>query len=859
MLSFLRETLLFAEKRLRIISRNSAKHQREGTMRKLFFGYGQIVMIGAVVSAGLVGYFAPAVDALQWPLSIQSVEASYSDETYPCLGWYQQVTLKGEGTIQACVTGGSVKLARYYPVNSGGVHYAIQFSSDPMFYGLDACGVHGCTLSADGEMFVAFEWITSTEHRAQVYKNFVSRLTAYTPESGEGKRYRLPPQPDMIIAHPNGSPLFAASSAISENGRWVAIELKSYGTVLIDMNTLDIRRILAPGATYGLTSDPTVEMAVTNDGTQIAVMGNRTMTAVVRVDSSCGDRLTLVTGHAYQGAVTPCTLEGFDIDALITNFRWAGHPVFNAPGNMLSFMVHDRFGATRRIIARGTDFPSTPTTLAMAVGDSFTSGEGETNDAYYVGTASNACHISTRSYPYLVGNSWHASTNNVACSGATIANILTDSKKGGAQIEQVTRAQPKVLLVGIGGNDAGLMGKLSACVTLDTCEWARSEEARARSAKEIKMLYPKLRSLYAQLQVQSGAEIIVVGYPYIVNTESCSDGVDLLFNADERQFMEEALRYLNAVIKRAANDSMIRFVDTSEAFAGNKLCDSTDSPAMNAIRLGDDIAPIKNIPGLKIVGAESFHPMPFGHELISRQITTQYPTMYDVGRCLECGYVGSAPEPRAYWGASSSIAAAGTQQSMDFLEKDTANTSYAISVAKGSFKPYEKVAIEVHSTPIALGKVESAADGSIAGTVTLPVDLGHGMHSVHLKGLSSTGESIEYYDFVSIEPVDTSGGLGHEEVEPNAGDSVYASAVRDDDSTQPQSLQASAEQQNNTLGVIDNKFGEKDGESANNTLHSISFAGDFTTWLALTACAITVLNALYSIYHAKKMSREPGG
>lgn len=822
-------------------------------MRKLIFKYVWVTLVGLVASVPVALFSGHSTYALEWPITSQSFPIDYQDETDPCLGWTQQVTLSGEGVVQACVSGDSVKLAQYYPINGGGMRYAIQFQSDPLFYGLDACDVYGCSLSSNGETFVELQWISSTGRRAQVYKNFITSITPYIPASGAGKRYRIPPRPDIVIEHPNNSPLFAVSSAVSNNGRWAAIELKSYGTVLVDTKTLDVRRIIAPGATYGLTSDPKVEMAISNDGSQLVVMGYRTAATLVQIDAVCGDRLTLTSEYAYQGAITPCSSKNLEANAHIANYAWAGHPVFAMGDDALSFVVYNRQSEARKVIVRGSGFPVSPVVQVMAVGDSFTSGEGETDDVFYIGALESKCHTSRRSYPYLVGRVWGVATLNTACSGAVIDDVLEDGKKGGAQIKSVFHAQPRVVFIGIGGNDAGLMGKLSACVALDTCEWAKTSDARARAAKEIKALYPRLRSLYSQIRLASGAEPLVVGYPYIINVDDCRDGAGVLFDAEERRFMQEALKYLNAVIKRAAHDSGIRFVDMSEAFQSNKLCDATETPAMNAIRFGDDIAPIKIFPAVKVIGAESFHPTPFGHELMSRQITTRNSTMYSIESCSDCTYIGAAPQPSVYWGEASDIASVRIQQRREFAQKKELSDEYEISLADGSFKPFQQVAIEIHSDPVSLGVVQSSATGGVATTVVLPKNIEPGVHSIHTFGTSLSGEPVEYYDFVSV--VADPQGVAYTQ----SNQLPSASKVESAEQVNIKSAEL-LQQDSEARLVLGRETTVANGVSQKtNHINARNVPVNISSMLTIIALTLTVLNVAYFIYSRRKMSKEPGG
>lgn len=814
-------------------------------MWKQILQHSALILPGLVVAVLVVLATSQTVFAFESPISIQTMEGRYIYDTHPCPGWNQQISVSGEGVIQACVTGEKYKLARYYPAN-GGVGYALQFPYDPLFYGLDACGVAGCVLSAGAETFVRYERATSTGYRAHIYKDFVVNLEKYIPSTGSGFRYKPAKPPNITITHPNGTNLFVAASAVSVNGKWVAIELKSYGILLVDVSRGDVRRVVAPGATYGLMSDPTVEMAITDDGRSLAVMGARTGTRIVRVDATCGDRFTLATGYSYQGAVTSCETIPIDTGQLMDNFQWAGHPSFDTTGQVLSFLAHDRSGAVQQVIVRSSGFPSASATELVAIGDSFTSGEGETDDSHYLGSSKNPCHVSRRSYVHGVGDIWRVATLNAACSGARIDDILHNDKQGQAQLDRVSMLRPRVILLGIGGNDAGLMGKLTSCVAPGTCEWALAGKSRRQAAEEIRSLYSRLRTLYGKVRATSGSELLVVGYPQIITVSpTCPGVVGVLLDTEERQFMQEALRYLNAVIKQAATDEGIRYVDLSESFSGHKLCENTETPAMNAVRFGDDFSPIKNVPQLKIIGAESFHPTPFGHRLHVGQITSQFPSLFSISSCSTCIHSGRPPEPTSYWKYDESLSI--IQRSERFVEETNENRVYTITMPAGSFAPNDIVTVEVHSKPEILGTRTATAIGALNVEIVLPAHLEQGVHSIHLFGTLPTGGKIDYYDFATVPGVVPEA--------PYLVDGVNGSLVWVDHEPEYSTFESSPRQRSAVLGSRTPTV----SRSLDKAVNADTKQSDHTLILVIILGVTAAGNIGLFVYHRWKMSHYSSG
>jgi hypothetical protein len=225
----------------------------------------------------------------------------------------------------------------------------------------------------------------------------------------------------------------------------------------------------------------------------------------------------------------------------------------------------------------------------LAMGDSFTSGEGDLQggDWYEPGTDEqgnkdtfenrNLCHLSRRSYPYLLakqlgyldGNLSSPITpednglfHSVACSGAVIHNVIGGSENGLIdylanendhnkadnqfgnfyqgdlgrwqpgrikQLDTLEKAvfggyslpetKPEVITIGIGGNDAGFGDSIKACAMPGTCKRAvEGSDDASNIAIGIMRLKPKLIETYNSIQESSPqSRVYVHGYPVFVS------------------------------------------------------------------------------------------------------------------------------------------------------------------------------------------------------------------------------------------------------------------------------------------------------------------------------------------------------
>jgi lysophospholipase L1-like esterase len=183
----------------------------------------------------------------------------------------------------------------------------------------------------------------------------------------------------------------------------------------------------------------------------------------------------------------------------------------------------------------------------------------------------------------------------VACSGATTKDIIGDNKDYSGQNNRlgigglamgdsdinlaktfarynfvqgriyqetfVSWYDPKVITIGVGGNDVDLVGKLKACIGIDTCDYAGDSNKKAQVANEIKSFYPRLVETYKKLHSDSpSSKIFAIGYPRMIQEDGyCDISLRKLLDYDEREFMNEAILYLNQVTEAAAKTAGIKY------------------------------------------------------------------------------------------------------------------------------------------------------------------------------------------------------------------------------------------------------------------------------------------------------------
>lgn len=699
-------------------------------------------------------------------------------------------------TKMVCMsTGDKTRFGVYY--NGRTFTAVVGFLYDSKMYKVNgACTRYdSCTYLPGSDTLVTKQYLMNGYvHSLVVYRNFTRRLTLYTNASLPISQYNFDTSnPDYIFQSANDFAWPVGGIGASNNGQWLAIEFRQRGIGLLNVETLEMRRISNMAFSYGAGYDPASELSVSNDGKHVAIMGMNSGLTVSDITSSCGDEATDSRMESNSPIAQPCAVAQVSTGEFIHNFVAAVHPIFNDDGGELSFYAASRGGESLDVSLRAAGYDSKKLSY-LALGDSFTSGEGETDDKYYLQGTNDEfekCHVSFRSYPFLISDFMKIDPldmASVACSGAETKDIIGDDASYLGQGERlgekymklddieitlaqneakrsflpgrvhqesfVKKYQPKVITVGIGGNDAGFMSKLKACLGLDTCGWASNSKDKEQTAVEIKSLFSTLVNTYQEIHNASpNSKIYVIGYPRIIDAnEKCSLLNGYLLDGTERQFMNEGITYLNQVIAAAAQASGVKFIDTEDSYGDQVLCGKSKPSAMNAIRLGDDGAIYEKLGWFKPVGNESFHPNSLGHAFTSNSINNSVSdlTAYDYcsdGSVMCPDSTSIAPEPSSYWIPDVNHNYPDQKVANYISDKDDASDSLhkRISLDSNSLTPNSFVDVEITSDPISLGKFTADNDGSLNIDINLPADLDEGYHTIHLYGTSYSGESIELY------------------------------------------------------------------------------------------------------------------
>ncbi len=614
--------------------------------------------------------------------------------------------------------------------------------------------------------------------------------------------------------------------SFSNNGRYGLIQLSKRSLARIDLQTKE----LTPFYNNTFSNSNGLYLSISNDGRYASYYRSGQLKVF--------DLANCTTSYAYgswpsSGSLSNsgCTSSDYysNVHASYPNLLFISRLRFSPNGAQLSVDVgvQDATFYWKRLLISPTDYVSQAQGY-LAMGDSYSSGEGDTRggDWYEPGTdeqgnkdtfaGRNLCHLSRRSYPYLMAvDLGYLVTNSttpladglfhsVACSGAKIHNViglLGEKQDDGTPIDfaftdnqyrysdasflktwqpgatkqtnfvfdsllpnadERPNMVPEVITISIGGNDAGFGQKLLSCLMPGTCEFAISEDSRAQVAIELASEKPNLVRTYKTLKDSAPeARIYAIGYPMFVQSASGTCASNVHLDEDERFFIASATQYFNLIIKSAAKEVGVNFVDIQDILAGTNLCSGAteDVVTVNGITAGNDISLSPVDSGIfkyglcivrECVGSETYHPNFRAQELYKTNILSSTSNLTSANPDPETNYT---PTPSDYFGVKA-ISYTNYVNGFSLTEPEFARMKDLITgaidyrnptIGLSGLLPGSEAVIEIHSTPITLTTQTVDVNGNISAGVTIPDDLEGGYHEIHVTGVDIYGANVDYY------------------------------------------------------------------------------------------------------------------
>lgn len=238
----------------------------------------------------------------------------------------------------------------------------------------------------------------------------------------------------------------------------------------------------------------------------------------------------------------------------------------------------------------------------VALGDSVAAGLGA--GPTQSGTTDPACRVSTQAYPTVVASALGRQYRNVACSGATVGDLVTEQHLSGTtrdiepQLDQAfAGGVPSLMTLTAGANDVRTQYFVRKCTT-GTCGTG-TDQVLARqlvTAMQLKLNYA-LRDI-ARRSGGSPPRVVITGYYYPLSL-ACTQQQSAI-TPSEVQWVNSQTDALNQALANTANNfSFVRYVPVD--FRGHELC--TTDPWVQGLQ---DPAPV--------------HPTAQGQRAIARSV-----------------------------------------------------------------------------------------------------------------------------------------------------------------------------------------------------------------------------------------------
>jgi len=207
------------------------------------------------------------------------------------------------------------------------------------------------------------------------------------------------------------------------------------------------------------------------------------------------------------------------------------------------------------------------------------------------------CGRSTNNYPSDVTRALSpTSFTDASCSSATTADMTqSQSLQGGLQTAppqfDALRADDALVTVGIGGNDADLIGVAETCAEIDAthpfgtaCKNHYTSGGSDPNVAAINATGPKVAAVIQGIHSRAPqAEVMVVGYPDGLPTNGSFCWPLVPFSAGDIKYFNGLETSLNTVLKNAAAANKAKYVDTFTSSVGHDACKAPGTAWVNGI------------------------------------------------------------------------------------------------------------------------------------------------------------------------------------------------------------------------------------------------------------------------------------
>ncbi|MFF7368629.1 SGNH/GDSL hydrolase family protein [Streptomyces tricolor] len=231
-----------------------------------------------------------------------------------------------------------------------------------------------------------------------------------------------------------------------------------------------------------------------------------------------------------------------------------------------------------------------------ALGDSYSAASG----VLPVDLTSPLCLRSTANYPHVIAARTAARLTDVTCGAAQTKDFTEPQYPGVPPQADAVTADTDLVTLTIGGNDNGtFINAVTACGTAGILSGGRGSPCKDRYGTTFDDAidadtYPALRSALRAVRAKAPqARVAVLGYPWITPaTADPSCFVRLPVATGDVPYLHALQAHLNAVVRRAAEETGATYVDFAEASTGHDACQPAGTRWIEPLLFGHSVVPV---------------------------------------------------------------------------------------------------------------------------------------------------------------------------------------------------------------------------------------------------------------------------
>ncbi|MFF9086204.1 SGNH/GDSL hydrolase family protein [Streptomyces sp. NPDC014991] len=231
-----------------------------------------------------------------------------------------------------------------------------------------------------------------------------------------------------------------------------------------------------------------------------------------------------------------------------------------------------------------------------ALGDSYSAASG----VLPVDPTNLLCLRSTANYPHVVAARTGARLTDVTCGAARSKDFTEAQYPGVAPQADAVAPDTDLVTLTIGGNDNGtFINAVTACGTAGVLSGGAGSPCKDKYGTSFEdaieaNTYPALKTALRAVRAKApDARVAVLGYPWITPaTADPSCFAELPIASGDVPYLRSLQTHLNAVVRRAAEETGTTYVDFARASEGHDACKAVGTRWIEPLLFGSNIVPV---------------------------------------------------------------------------------------------------------------------------------------------------------------------------------------------------------------------------------------------------------------------------